>query len=289
MPDLAQIEDDIKAVPHWVWPVFGVAVVGVIVMRSRAKASAAAADSAGVPVAIADPNAAGTIDTPQTQFDPNVLTSFEEGITALLKSQSDTNAATNKSLADTLAAQLKAFQDSINARLAASSPVAAPTPAPTPAPTTDPYAGQNPGADVFDATDGGYLIGWVYDQARKVWTAPNTIIKAGTQVFNASGQYAGFFLGIDYNPSQDTARFEKSNAPGGETAIHRATRIANDLMKSGVADNYQNAIDYAFAVVSSDVKAGRVKGSTGWDTSVYVDNPGTYQRRGKYLKKYLTA
>lgn len=288
MPDLAQIEDDIKAVPKWVWPIFGVGVVAVIVMRSRGKADADAASAAGVPVAIADPNAVGTIEEPTAQFDPSLLTSFQTSVMDILKAQSDNSAATNKSLAETLAAQLKAFQDSINARLAANAPVATPAPPPAQAPYVNPYLDSPAGLDVFYNTDGGAMVGWLWDKAAGIWRAPNTIVKAGTQVFNDLGQYAGFFLPIDYNPAQDSARFEHHGQQT-ETAIHRATRIANDLMKLGQADNYQNAIDYAFAVVSADVKAGRVKGGTGWDTSVYVDNPGTYQRRGKYLKKYLTA
>lgn len=114
--------------------------------------------------------------------------------------------------------------------------------------------------------DGGYNYGWTWDGQQ--WRKGTVVKRKGEIIGSEVGWASGMALPTDYNPALDTARFEYMGREGIETSIHRAIRIANDLVKNGLASSPQRALEFAMAQVSAD--AARMGKTTGWDNTVFT-------------------
>jgi hypothetical protein len=130
--------------------------------------------------------------------------------------------------------------------------------------------------------DGGYNLGW--DFKNGTYTARNQVYGKGHAVGSEVGWSSGMALPVAYNAAQDTYR---GGLNGTETAIHKAIRIANDLVKNGQAKSPQRALEYGMAFVQAEAR--RAGQSTGWDMGQLADQLGGYDETKTYLTGAATT
>lgn len=101
-------------------------------------------------------------------------------------------------------------------------------------------------------------------------------VRAGT-MFTAQGHV----IPVDYNAAADTFRSGVNGTQ--ENAMRRAIRWATDMVRQGITSNFQNALNFAMAQLSSDWQRGQrglqqdwVPGTNlGWDATKFrYNDPG---------------
>lgn len=97
-------------------------------------------------------------------------------------------------------------------------------------------------------------LGYTWDQQRS-WVNPTKVGK-GTYITNGVG------LAADYDPTQDTYHSGVNGTT--ESAMQRAYRWANDMVQNGVTENWQNALNFAMAQLSSDWQRGQYGQQADW-------------------------